>query len=219
LAIVTLLKGFGAAHVHDSGARIGGVPLGLIRRSGYRVGGLHLMVPGVLFFFSLFYGLILQGFNGLFDLLEVYLLSLEVIWKAPALLTLPIAFVLFVVDRLSFLEKLPNLFFKFFFAPLYHSIVHGLLLGNIGADLRSIQSNMPELHQSRLLAKSKDLNKEGCKSLEVSFSERTDRVIVGRSVCPNYTEGYVFTPTLLAFATNGNSDTVGIEECFNEKYL
>ena len=87
-----------------------------------------------------------------------------------------------------------------------------LCLEALAQNLGAIESQMSELYQGRFLTEPEDLDKQSGTSFEVSFPERTDRVMVGVPVGANHPEGNVSLGSLLELAQTRYANTVGVEQ-------
>jgi hypothetical protein len=136
LAVIALIEGLGAAHLHNPRIEIGGVPLGLVRKSRNRALNFSRFFPililVLLLFPGLFRGFVSKRLHRFLNLLKAGLPSLEFFEKVPALLSLAVSLIFLFIYRFGLLEKRRNLFFKFFLASLHPPITHVPVLEGVG---------------------------------------------------------------------------------------
>ena len=64
-------------------------------------------------------------------------------------------------------------------ALVHAAVAHGLVLAGVGLDLRAVERDPPELHETGLLAEQQDVEEECMEGLEVAAAELADGLVAG----------------------------------------
>jgi hypothetical protein len=93
-----------------------------------------------------------------------------------------------------------------------HTIVtHGLVLGRIGLDLRTVQGEVPPFDQAGLLAQLQDMDKQGGQGLQVRLSEIRNGIVVRMLIRGEHAKGDLVVGGGLDLPRTGQAHAVGVE--------
>jgi len=188
LAVIGLLERLRGTISHDPRVGIGEVPLrllgrtrGLGRNRRLTVIRLDLWLCQLALRRSSSFSL--QGGLGLPDLLQTLLAETQFLRQ---LISSPRSMlgILGLIRGFGRSQQLRHLRLQLAHFLLHPTVAHRFVLGGIGPQLRAIQSHMPQTHQPRLLAETKNLHEKTRQGLQMTTPELCDRgmvrVLIGR---------------------------------------
>lgn len=109
-------------------------------------------------------------------------------------------------------EQFGNLLLEAPFSVDHPSVAHRLVLGRVGIDLGTVDGDVPELDQSRLLAQPKHLQEQPREGAQVLLTKRRDAVVIRMLVARKNAKRYILIGRPLNLARRPHANAVRVHE-------